>query len=67
VGKNSLVLYVIHLQIIYSVLLNLSGFKNMTSASAVWISLPITLLGSLGAAWLLSHYVYSKILKRHSA
>ena len=67
VGKNSLGLYVIHLQIIYSVLLNLSGFKNMTSASAVWISLPITLLGSLGAAWLMSHYVYPKILKRHSA
>jgi fucose 4-O-acetylase-like acetyltransferase len=67
VGKNSLVLYVIHLQIIYSVLLNLSGFKNMTSASAVWISLPITLAGSLGVVWLLSHYVYPKILKRHSA
>jgi uncharacterized membrane protein len=67
VGKNSLGLYVIHLQIIYSVLLNLSGLKNMTSASAVWISLPITLAGSLGVVWLLSHYLYPKILKRHSA
>lgn len=67
VGKNSLGLYVIHLQIIYSVLLNLSGFKNMTSASAVWISLPITLTGSLGVVWLLSHYLYPKILKRYSA
>jgi uncharacterized membrane protein len=67
VGKNSLGLYVIHLQIIYSVLLNLSGFKNMAPPVAVWISLPITLAGSLGLAWLLSHYVYPKILKRHSA
>ena len=67
VGKNSLMLYVVHLQIIYGLLLNLTMFKNMPAASAVWISLPITLAGSLGTAWLLSHYTYPKILKRHSA
>jgi len=67
VGKNSLGLYVIHLQIIYTLLLNLSGFKNMAPPVAVWISLPITLAGSLGVAWLLTRYVYPNILKRRSA
>ena len=67
VGKNSLGLYVIHLQIIYTLLVNLSWFKNMAPPVAVMISLPITLAGSLGVAWLLSHYVYPRILKRSSA
>ena len=67
VGKNSLGLYVIHLQIIYTLLVNLSWFKNMAPPIAVWISLPITLAGSLGVAWLLSHFIYPKILKGRSA
>jgi peptidoglycan/LPS O-acetylase OafA/YrhL len=67
VGKNSLGLYVIHLQIIYTLLVNLSWLKNMAPPVAVWISLPITLAGSLGVAWLLSHFIYPKILKGRSA
>lgn len=67
VGKNSLVLYVIHLQIIYSVLLNIGWFREISAASAVWISLPITLAGSLGVAWLLSHYGYPYIFKKRQS
>jgi hypothetical protein len=58
---------VIHLQIIYTLLLNLSGFKNMEPPVAVWISLPITVAGSLGAAWLLSHYGYPHIFKKRQS
>jgi len=67
VGKNSLGLYVIHLQIIYTLLVHLSWFKNMAPPAAVWISLPITLAGSLGVAWLLSQYGYPYIFKKRQS
>jgi fucose 4-O-acetylase-like acetyltransferase len=56
-GKNALVLYVIHLQVIYTLLRNVGWFREMPAAGAVWISLPVTFAGSLGVAWLLSRYL----------
>lgn len=64
VGRNSLVLYVAHLQIIYSVLMNMGWFREISATSAVWISLPLTFAGSLGVAWLLSRYEYPYIFKK---
>ena len=67
VGRNSLVLYVVHLQIIYTVLLNVGWFREMPAAGAVWISLPVAFAGSLGVARLWSHYGYRKSSKIRSA
>jgi fucose 4-O-acetylase-like acetyltransferase len=55
-GQNSLVLYVVHLQIIYSILLNLSWITTLPLATAACISFPLTLAASLAVAWLLDRY-----------
>ncbi len=56
VGQNSLVLYVIHLQILYAVLPHWGWFTTLPPATAVGVSLPLTLAASLGAAWLLARF-----------
>jgi uncharacterized membrane protein len=50
-GRYSLSLYVIHLEIIYGVLVHRSYFKNASPATAVGVSMLITLAGSLGLAY----------------